>query len=502
FPSRLCANSPSVSSISLSLLSTLAICADAPSNNCEVDARSIRLVSSSSVTFTNPESFFCCSASVAILAFCASTAARIEVNTSIVSGLPGCCGDPLGAFCCFSLSSAALMFLLLLLLVIVEERLRAARSEVRRERTRALAALGAPGLAPAVLDVERPRLLADVLPALAHGGVQTPTPHPLTVVLLLVLLLDHRDHTGLVHRAGIGQGGAHPVAHLAIERPLSEVLATQFPVLRRVLQRLHDREPVIAHQLVVRGLHAALVPGLAVVERPVVREPLSRLVVVVDDEDVVVGLAAPPIGVGHHEAVSARVHPLREHVAQIVHPLHVLRILRVELLVAERLPVVQRLDVALRVLGQRPGVRRERAGAARHVARDRDPALVLLASDVALGVRGAGARTVVRSAHEAVRSPSRARTSRRSSISSGTSADSATGSPARARRSRSLTLIASGRTWVASSRASADACTRDSNPSWCAAPAACSASRTTPRTQVLGASPSRSARARSATSVA
>src|SRR5699024_7661697 len=204
FPSRLCSHSPSGSSMSLSLLSALAIFADAPSNNCEVDARSIRLVSSSSVTFTNPESFFCCSASVAILAFCASTAARIEVNTSIVSGLPGCCGDPLGAFCCFSLSSAALMFLLLLLLVIVEERLRAGRSEVRRERTRALAALGAPGLAPAVLDVERPRLLADVLPALAHGGVQTHTQHPLTVVLLLVLLLDHRDHTGLVHRAGIG----------------------------------------------------------------------------------------------------------------------------------------------------------------------------------------------------------------------------------------------------------------------------------------------------------
>src|SRR5690625_3829771 len=211
-----------------------------------------------------------------------------------------------------------------------------------------------------------------------------------------------------------------------------------------------------------------------------------------------------------HEAVGIWVHLLRELIAQIVHPLHVLRILRVELLVAERLPVVQRLDVALRVLGERAGARRERAGASRHVARDRDAALVLLAPDVALGVGGAGARTVMCRAHEAARSPSRARISRSSSISSGTSADSDTGSPARARRSRSLTLIASGRTWAASSRASADACTRSSTPSRCAATAASSsslrdawsASRTTVRTHVLGASPSRFARVRTAPSVA
>ena len=69
--------------------------------------RSARLVVSSSMTFTNPASFFCCSAGVAILVFCASTAARIEVNSSIVSGLPSCCCDCSGSFCCFSLSSAA-----------------------------------------------------------------------------------------------------------------------------------------------------------------------------------------------------------------------------------------------------------------------------------------------------------------------------------------------------------------------------------------------------------
>ncbi|OIJ35975.1 hypothetical protein [Gordonia alkanivorans] len=145
------------------------------------------------------------------------------------------------------------MFLLLLLLVVVEERPRALRGEICRERTRALASLGTPGLAAAVLDVERPRLLADVLPSLADGGVEAHPRHPLPVIAeLLVLLLDHRFETGLVHRTGISQGGAHPVAHLAVEPALGEVLAAQLPVLRCVLQTLHDRETVLAHEFVVR----------------------------------------------------------------------------------------------------------------------------------------------------------------------------------------------------------------------------------------------------------
>src|SRR5699024_2779803 len=402
------------------------------------------------------------------------------------------------------------MVLRLLLLVVVEERLRALRREVRREGARALAALGPLRLVAVVLDVERPGLPARVLSLLADGGVQPHSRHPLPVVVLLVLLCDPRFQTGLVHRSGIGQCGAHPVAHLAVQRPFGEVLAAQLPVLRRAFQLLHDREPVLAHQLVVRRLHAALIPGLAVVERAVVAECFLRLVVVVDDQDMVVCLAAPPIGVSDNEAVGSRVHLLRKHVAQVIDPLHVFRVLRVELLIAERLAVVQGLDVALHVLRERASTRRERAGASRNIARDRDPALVLLAPDVALGVCGARARAVVRGAHDAARSPSSARTSRSSSISSGTSADSATASPARARRSRSLTLIASGRTCAASSRASAEAWTQDSTPSRCAATAAsnsslreaCRASRTTARTHVLGASPSRPARVRSAPSVA
>ncbi|WP_194786322.1 hypothetical protein [Actinomyces haliotis] len=174
------------------------------------------------------------------------------------------------------------MFLLLLLLVVVEERLRALRGEVRREGTRALAALGTPGLAAAVLDVERPGLLPGAFALLADGAVQPHPWHPIPVITeLLVLILDHRDQTGLVHRAGIGQRRTHPVAHLAVERPLGEVFAAQLPVLRRVLQPLHDREPVLAHQLVVRRLHALLIPGLAVVERAIVRERLVESPIVV-----------------------------------------------------------------------------------------------------------------------------------------------------------------------------------------------------------------------------
>ena len=312
--------------------------------------------------------------------------------------------------------------------MVLEVRPCALRGEVRRERARALAALGAPGLAATVLDVERPRPLADVLALLAHGRVQAHPRHPLSVVAeLLVLLRDHRFETGLVHRAGISQGGAHPVAHRPVEPALGEVLPAQLPVLRCVLQPLHDREPVLAHQLVVRRLHAPLIPCLAVVERAVIRERLPRPVVVIDDQDMVVRLSAPTIDVGNHEAVRVRVHLLREHVAQIVDPLHVLRSLRVELLVTERLAIVQRLDIALRVLSERASALRERAGAIGHIARDRDPALVLLAPYIELGVSGVRARAVVRGAHDAVRSPSRARTSRSSSISSGTSADIATG---------------------------------------------------------------------------
>jgi hypothetical protein len=187
------------------------------------------------------------------------------------------------------------MVLLLLLLVVVEERLRALRGEVRRESARALAALGTPGLAAAVLDVERPGLLTGALAPLADGGVQTHPRHPLAVIAeLLVLLRDHRFETGLVHRPGIGQGGAHPVAHLAVEPALGEVFAAQLPVLRRVLQRA-SRPRARARASARRSPTARRADSRPCGrERAVVAECFLRLVVVVDDQDMVVCLAAPP----------------------------------------------------------------------------------------------------------------------------------------------------------------------------------------------------------------
>ena len=73
FPSRLCTNSLSVLSISLSLLSTLSICGDVLTDGCEVDARSMRLLISSSPP---PES----NENSELLAGIASTLAGMSVN--------------------------------------------------------------------------------------------------------------------------------------------------------------------------------------------------------------------------------------------------------------------------------------------------------------------------------------------------------------------------------------------------------------------------------------
>ena len=164
------------------------------------------------MTFTNPASFFCCSVSVAILVFYASTAARIEVNSSIVSGLPSCCCDYSGSFCCFSLSSAALMFLLLLLLVVVEERLRALRGEVRREGARALAALGSAGPPPNG----------------GNGVTRGTTRRRHTANQLLMLQNPHRSQPRAPRRQQDLDTGPIGAKKLAQHRPSSGISAKKF----------------------------------------------------------------------------------------------------------------------------------------------------------------------------------------------------------------------------------------------------------------------------------
>src|SRR5699024_3603860 len=107
------------------------------------------------------------------------------------------------------------------------------------------------------------------------------------------------------------------------------------------------------------------------------RERLSRAVVVIENQNMIVRLLSPPIHMTDDEAVGIRVHLLRELVAQIVHPLHVFGVLRVELLVAGRLAVVQRLALAR-------GVRMPRASYSRAGSPDRSPAA---------RVRGSSGRT-------------------------------------------------------------------------------------------------------------
>jgi hypothetical protein len=150
-----------------------------------------------------------------------------------------------------------------------------------------------------------------------------------------VLFVDHRDQTRLVDRSGVAESGRHPVTHLTVERAFGKVLSANLPVLRLAFDALDHRETVFEHQLVVGGLHATLVAGLAVVKRPIVRKGFARNFVVVDDQAVVVGLASATIGVRNNQSVRVRMHLLRQQVSEVVDALHICGARRVELVVAE-----------------------------------------------------------------------------------------------------------------------------------------------------------------------
>lgn len=204
---------------------------------------------------------------------------------------------------------------------------------------------------------------------------------------------------------------------------------------------------MLAHELIVGGLYAVLTTLIrTVVKGPIVLQRSAGRTVVIDDEDVVVRVPALAVAVGDDQSIGIGVHPLGQLVPEIVHALEVGWVARVELVLAERLAVMERLHRSTVGLGERPRCHRPRPGWARDVARDRDPAGVVLAPHVRLGRRCGSTRRVVARTHAATRSPSRLRTSRRRLITSVSRARSTcTRWPERARRSRSLTLIASGR---------------------------------------------------------
>jgi hypothetical protein len=199
------------------------------------------------------------------------------------------------------------------LLVVVEERLRAIRSEVRREHRGTLPPLGAAGLTATVFDVERPGLLTGALAFPGDRGVQ-PDPRSKGTVVTgqLILFVQHRDESRLAGRTGVLKRSHHPVAHLPVQRAVGKVLPAKFPVLWLMVHARDYRKPVLKHQLVVGGLHAALVTGLPVVECPVLRQRFAGDIVVVDHDDVIVCLPAAAVDVRNDEDVRVRMHLLRK----------------------------------------------------------------------------------------------------------------------------------------------------------------------------------------------
>ena len=289
--------------------------------------------------------------------------------------------------------------------------------------------LGPLRLVSVVFDVESPALLTRVLALLSRRRVQPHPWHPVAVLVgLIVLLGDDLAQALDIDRALVEQSDLEPVAHLLGQRSLGELLPAHVPVLRGELPLACDGQPVLGHQLVVDRLDTALLTLVrTVLERAVVRQRPARLVVVVGDQNVVVRLATSTVRVGDHEGVGVRVHPLPQLVAEIVHPLHVLGAVGVELGGVEGLPIVQGLDLTVIRCRQGLGPSRELPGAARNVAGDGDASLVGQAADIALRRRRRPAGRVVSRAHRtATRSPSSSRTSRSTSTSSDTSSESVT----------------------------------------------------------------------------
>lgn len=238
--------------------------------------------------------------------------------------------------------------------MVVEERLRPLRGEVGREARAQSSSLGPSCVVAQVLDLQGPDRCAGLL---GRGGDQAHPWHPVTVVVDAgVLFLEHAAQPRLVDRPRVVQRRLHPVAHQSVQRVVGEVLAAQLPVLRRVALTVNDGQPVLAHELVIRGLHTVL-PALirAVVERAVVLERSAGQPVVVHDQEVVVRMTALAVDVSHHEGIGVRVHLLREEVAKVVDPLEVLGVVRIELLRVEGLPIVQRLHRATVGFGKRAG---------------------------------------------------------------------------------------------------------------------------------------------------
>lgn len=142
-----------------------------------------------------------------------------------------------------------------------------------------------------------------------------------------------------INAARIEQRLSDLVPEHLLEPAVLEAAATQVPVRFRLLRIREHLATLVAHELVV-DLTQTPRP------RPAPRQCLAREVVVIDHVDVVVEMSACTVGVGNDEVVGT-VHPVSELHPELVHTLHVLRTVHVELLGGEVLCIGVHLVAAM-----------------------------------------------------------------------------------------------------------------------------------------------------------
>lgn len=223
-----------------------------------------------------------------------------------------------------------------------------------------------------------------------------------------------------INAARIEQRLSDLVPEHLLEPAVLEAAATQVPVRFRLLRIREHLATLVAHELVV-DLTQTPRP------RPAPRQCLAREVVVIDDVDVVVQMPTGTVGVCDDEVVRA-VHPACELHAELVHTLHVLRTVHVELLGGEVLCIGVHLVAAMErsrdLLGTpddllgRVERAREQSSTCRAVLQVLRTPLAGAEQRVCDGCSCARGRLDVDGTHRATSSPSSDRTSRTASRTS------------------------------------------------------------------------------------
>lgn len=161
------------------------------------------------------------------------------------------------------------------------------------------------------------------------------------------LLLQNCTERGSVNGALIEQRILNPVPEIPVKVGDLSPVPAHLPDLALVFRQsrvLDYPTALLTHQLVVylRDLPVQFV----------LRQCPPSHVVVIDHGDVVVGMAAEPVGMSDDEAVAVGMQLLSEHVPEIVDFLDVVRIVRIELRVFKALDHRLCFDLATVFLGE------------------------------------------------------------------------------------------------------------------------------------------------------